>query len=75
MNDYKSASIAGSSTKKPALKKNVGVYPFFAIEDKYAKGGRKATDAEWKLLARYKQANPLGFPLGKERLPQGIQNL
>ena len=59
MNDYKSASIAGSSTKKPALKKNVGVYPFFAIEDKYAKDGRKATDAEWKLLARYEKTRQL----------------
>ena len=59
MNDYKSASIAGSSTKKPALKKNVGVYPFFAIEDKYTKGGRKATDAEWKLLARYEKTRQL----------------
>lgn len=59
MNDYKSSSIVGSSAKKPALRKNVGVYPFFAIEDKYTKGGRKATDAEWKLLARYEKTRQL----------------
>lgn len=36
-----------------ASNKVIGQYPFFAIDDKYAANARKATEAEWKLLARY----------------------
>ena len=41
----------------------IAQYPFFQPDlgegQKYLKGARKATDAEWKLLARYKKTTKL----------------
>ena len=54
---------APSSQVKPKEERVLNQYPFFQPDlgenNKYLKEARKATDAEWKLLARYKKTTKL----------------